>query len=70
MGVVRMLVVKAQDIAIVGGAAGSVREDGVGLGDEGEVVSGVGVGAICVWVVRFRQCVKGPGKTLEISCRL
>lgn len=48
-----MLVVKAQDIAVVGGAARSVGEDGVGLGDEGEVVSGVGVGAICVWVVRF-----------------
>lgn len=49
-----MLVVKAQDITIVCGAAGSVREDCVGLGDEGEVVSGVGVGSIGVWVVRFR----------------
>lgn len=49
--VVRMLVVKAQDVAIVGGAAGSVREDGVRFGDEGEVVSGVEVGSICVWVV-------------------
>lgn len=62
-GLVRvvLLVVKAQDVAVVGGTAGGVGEDGVGFGDEGEGVGGVGVGAICVGVVSFGERIEGSG---------
>lgn len=65
-GLVRvLLVVKAQDVAVVGGAAGDVGEDGVGLGDEGEVVGGVGVGAICVGVVSLGERIEGSGRLVR-----
>lgn len=55
-----MLLVEAEDVAVVGGAAGRVGEDGVGLGEEGEGVGGRGVGGVGVWVVDFGELVEGP----------
>jgi hypothetical protein len=75
---VRMVVVvfvKAQNVAIVGGAASSVGEEGVGLGEEREVVSGVGIGAICVGMMSFGECVERSNESREknglvVSCKL
>lgn len=52
-------VVYAENVAVVGGAAGCVGEDGVGLGEEGEGVRSVWVGGICIWMVSFGEGVEG-----------
>lgn len=51
---------EAEDVAVVGGAAWRVGEDGVGFGEEGEGGGGGGVVAVCVWVVDFGELVEGP----------
>lgn len=56
--------VYAEDVAVVGGAAGCIGEDGVGLGEEGEGVRSVWVGGICVRMVSFGEGVEGPEKIL------
>lgn len=54
-----MPMVHAEDVAVVGCAAGCVGEDGVGLGEEGEGVRGVWVGGIGVGMVSFGEGVEG-----------
>jgi hypothetical protein len=65
-------VVHAEDVAVVGGAAGRVGEDGVGLGEEGEGVRGVWVGGIGVGMVGFGEGVEGPEElsVRAVSCCL
>lgn len=55
----RGVLVQAEDVAVVGGAARRVGEDGVGLGEEGEGVGGRGVVGVYVRVVGFGEAVEG-----------
>jgi hypothetical protein len=50
--------VEAEDIAIVGGAAWGVGEDGVGFGEEGEVVRGGWVVWVRIWMMYFGETVE------------
>lgn len=58
-------VLEAEDVAVVGGAAGGVREERVRLGEEGEGGGGGGVGGVGVGVVRLGEGVEGPA----VFCR-
>lgn len=62
------VLVQAQDVAVVGCSARGVGEDGVGLGQEGEVVRGVWVGAVRVGVVRFGEGVEGSLNGVSLRC--
>ena len=53
-------VVETESVAVVRCAAGRVGENGVGFGEEGECLGGVGGGAVGVRVVSFREGVEGP----------
>lgn len=54
-----MLRVKTEDVAVVCGATGRVGEECVGFGEQRETGGGVGVGGVCVWMVRLGQAVEG-----------
>ncbi len=45
-----LLLVHAQDVAVVAFSSARVGEDGVGFGDLGEVGGGVWVGLVDVWM--------------------
>jgi hypothetical protein len=59
--------VEAEDVAVVGGAAGWVGEKGVGFGEEGEHGGGGGVGGVDVWVVGFRESIEGSEELKIVS---
>lgn len=54
--------VQAQDVTVVLGTRGGVREDTIGFRDAHETPRGVWVGAVVVWVVGFGEPVEGPGE--------
>lgn len=54
------LLLLAEDVSVVGGAAREVGEDGVGLGKEGEGARGVRIRGVDVRMVGFGEGVKGP----------
>lgn len=59
-------VMHTEDVAVVGGTAGGIGENGIGLGEEGEGVRGVWVGRIGIRVVSLGEGVEGPN---ELSVR-
>lgn len=50
--------VEVQNLAVVGGAAICIGQNGVRFGEERKVVGSIGVGAICIGVVGFRERIE------------